>query len=906
MGDSPRSAKRRKLETVSRNASSPTTKGSTTPKVPVNGTLKRPTRRASSSTTTSGQEPGKIASPAVKVRASRHSLSSPENTPNSTLRKRGPPNNEEDIYNDFDGALEVDSPAKRLRSRVRGLVHFEGNSGDASPNHRKGGSEKSAGSQGQRARVHQGINGTPKITRSSRNLEGSTRHHVGRSTLMNEVLHEEQLETFATDDEDELASGPATPSRGKAQQALEGVHNGANETANVMPSDSTSRRSTRFAVLEEPDQYVPDRQIGTDEHMSSTTPVKRKVGRPKKVVKDKREDNSSKRSRGSQPTAATLARRKRNTLDYGENNHVASRGYLEEAYNDKEIINMTPSRRKRNYTDHVGNGDGVASTESDDEAIQSRLPGSIFEQRAKRGQMYMSEPAHEMDENVDRMSVGGDGHASEEEINPFQVRPKQKQVPLIAMQSRGVGGAASSNSELKLLQRIMLERITVKRPAPLIGLDDEYKKVYQLVEHTVVAGEGNSMLLIGARGSGKTTLVGKALSELSKDHREDFHVVKLSGFIHTDDKLALREIWRQLGKEMDIEEDSLGKNYADTMSTLLALLSHPSEQTGQETEQVAKAVVFVMDEFDLFASHPRQTLLYNLFDIAQSRKAPIAVLGLTTKIDVAESLEKRVKSRFSHRYVHLSLAKSFTAFQDICKAVLLLQPDALNVEERAILSQPAKSAISNKAKTQVKDADLLISWNNGILALFANKIFLTTHLAPYYYRSKSISEVLTSFLLPTSLLTVSTFPISPDTFTANLSSAFSLAPPDSKLALLSSLSFLQLALLISAARLDVILDTDTCNFNMAYAEYVSLASKAKIQSAAGGAVASGSATKVWGRDVARMEWERLVGWDLLVPVIGGGGTGAGSMIRVDVALEEIAPSVGPGIDRVLEKWCRQI
>ena len=93
---------------------------------------------------------------------------------------------------------------------------------------------------------------------------------------------------------------------------------------------------------------------------------------------------------------------------------------------------------------------------------------------------------------------------------------------------------------------------------------------------------------------------------------------------------------------------------------------------------------------------------------------------------------------------------------------------------------------------------------------------------------------------------------------------------------------------------------------MAYAEYVSLASKAKIQSAAGGAVASGSATKVWGRDVARMEWERLVGWELMVPVIGGGGTGAGSMVRVDVALEEIAPSFGPGIDRVLEKWCRQI
>lgn len=39
------------------------------------------------------------------------------------------------------------------------------------------------------------------------------------------------------------------------------------------------------------------------------------------------------------------------------------------------------------------------------------------------------------------------------------------------------------------------------------------------------------------------------------DHRESFHVVRLNGFVHTDDKLALKEIWRQLGREMETEED---------------------------------------------------------------------------------------------------------------------------------------------------------------------------------------------------------------------------------------------------------------------------------------------------------------------------------------------------------------
>lgn len=119
-------------------------------------------------------------------------------------------------------------------------------------------------------------------------------------------------------------------------------------------------------------------------------------------------------------------------------------------------------------------------------------------------------------------------------------------------------------------------------------------------------------------------------------------------------------------------------NYADTLASLLALLSHPSEFSGATSEQAAKSVVFVLDEFDLFASHPRQTLLYNLFDIAQSRKAPIVVLGLTTRIDVMDSLEKRVKSRFSHRYVHLSLPRNITAFWEICKKGITVDDEELS------------------------------------------------------------------------------------------------------------------------------------------------------------------------------------------------------------------------------------
>ena len=108
---------------------------------------------------------------------------------------------------------------------------------------------------------------------------------------------------------------------------------------------------------------------------------------------------------------------------------------------------------------------------------------------------------------------------------------------------------------------------------------------------------------------------------------------------------------------------------------MLALLSHPSETQQTEEGVTSQSVIFVIDEFDMFAAHPRQTLLYNLFDIAQSRKAPIVVLGCTTRIDVVELLEKRVKSRFSHRYVFLSHPKNPPAYWQVCRQGLAVDDE---------------------------------------------------------------------------------------------------------------------------------------------------------------------------------------------------------------------------------------
>lgn len=46
----------------------------------------------------------------------------------------------------------------------------------------------------------------------------------------------------------------------------------------------------------------------------------------------------------------------------------------------------------------------------------------------------------------------------------------------------------------------------------------------------------------------------------------------------------------------------------------------------------SRPVLFALDEFDLFAHHKNQTLLYNLLDVSQSAQTPVAVVGLTCRL----------------------------------------------------------------------------------------------------------------------------------------------------------------------------------------------------------------------------------------------------------------------------------
>ena len=462
--------------------------------------------------------------------------------------------------------------------------------------------------------------------------------------------------------------------------------------------------------------------------------------------------------------------------------------------------------------------------------------------------------------------------------------------------------------ELVSIKAKVLSRLTSQTLITPAYLSSQYETLHTLLSTTVTEGESNSLLLLGARGSGKTLLIDTAVADLTSKHPADFHIVRLNGYFQTDDKLALREIWRHLGREMAVDETETGEvmgSYADTMASLLSLLSHsdemdvdPNVMEVDEAGRSAKSVIIILDEFDLFTTHPRQTLLYNLFDIAQSKKAPIAVIGCSTRMDVVDCLEKRVKSRFSHRWLHVPMTKTLSMFQEAVQQMLI-------VEETETERHEAKR------------------WNEHITSSFLPSPQIQTLIQQTYHTTKSLPDILMALYVSIATLSIpeaapSAKPKLKQQSTIPVLSPPSSTTPPSLLTLLPHLPTLHLCLLTAAARLETIYSLPQINFTATHTHLTSLiqSTKLRLSSTHTGVAGAAAALRSWNKETCVSTWEDLVKWGVVVPVMKGksdeGGEGAETrMVRVDVALEEVGWAVkgkweGRGVGEVIGRWCKEI
>ncbi|XP_045605144.1 origin recognition complex subunit 4 isoform X1 [Procambarus clarkii] len=312
----------------------------------------------------------------------------------------------------------------------------------------------------------------------------------------------------------------------------------------------------------------------------------------------------------------------------------------------------------------------------------------------------------------------------------------------------------------------------------------ERQHLEELMTRTLSLGESNSALVLAARGTGKSSLVKTVLERLEVlGTLSKGMVVNLSGLLQTDDRLALKEITRQLKLE-NATADKVFGSFAENLAFLLESLRSGSKET-------SKPVVFILDEFDLFCHHRNQTLLYNLFDVAQSAQAPICVLGLTCRLDVIELLEKRVKSRFSHRQIHLFPADKFDPhYLDTFKQLLEL-PDSFLFK------------------------DFSRKWNSDVTLLVEDQDIIKV-LKRLHSTTKDIRALKTLLLLCVCQLSCEQPQLNGQMFLQ----AQSLVASEAKINMLHGLSVLQLCLIVAMKHLTTIYEGEPFNFEMVFHEYL--------------------------------------------------------------------------------------
>ncbi|KAL3636028.1 origin recognition complex subunit 4 [Castilleja foliolosa] len=195
--------------------------------------------------------------------------------------------------------------------------------------------------------------------------------------------------------------------------------------------------------------------------------------------------------------------------------------------------------------------------------------------------------------------------------------------------------------------------------------DSNYSKLKYILSTSVTEACNNSVLLLGPRGCGKIAVLELVLEDLSKENPDMVTVIKLNGLLHSDNNCALKEIARQLCLEHQLMFSKMA-SFDDNSQFLLSML--------RECGLAHKTIVFVLDEFDLFAQG-KQRLLYSLLDAMQSVTSQAVVVGASCRLDADQLLEKRVRSRFSHRKL-LFLPPAVNDLQRLVEHILLLPTDS--------------------------------------------------------------------------------------------------------------------------------------------------------------------------------------------------------------------------------------
>ncbi|XP_057991214.1 origin of replication complex subunit 4 isoform X2 [Hevea brasiliensis] len=275
--------------------------------------------------------------------------------------------------------------------------------------------------------------------------------------------------------------------------------------------------------------------------------------------------------------------------------------------------------------------------------------------------------------------------------------------------------------------------------------DSNYCKLKFTISSSITEACNNSILLVGPRGSGKIAVLELALNDLLQEYPDTISLIRLNGLLHSDENCAFKEIAKQLCLEHHL----------------------------------------------LFSKMGKQRLLYSLLDAMNTVTSQAVVIGVSCRLDVDQLLEKRIRSRFSHRKL-LFLPPSKEDVQRLLEHVFSLPTDS---------SFPHDYAAQFNGKLQNLLADDRFK---EIISSYLDLNSTINHLVRFLFIVVSLWESKSGFL---SL--------------ENFKSALSSIQRQPKQECIKDCSILELYILVCMKRLEV-KEQNSYNFNSVMKEYRSV------------------------------------------------------------------------------------
>lgn len=108
------------------------------------------------------------------------------------------------------------------------------------------------------------------------------------------------------------------------------------------------------------------------------------------------------------------------------------------------------------------------------------------------------------------------------------------------------------------------------------------------------------------------------------------------------------KILQRLSDFLKVGSSNAGKSNMQSIEMIDSVKKHFIDNPNQ-------AVLFILEDIDYYVETTKQLLLYKILDmfayLSQDSGVKFVFLATSVKVDIVDSFEKRIKSRFSHRMV---------------------------------------------------------------------------------------------------------------------------------------------------------------------------------------------------------------------------------------------------------------